>query len=320
MFLNKYNPIISLCNKIHSVYIKVLDPDLFNHLEKNQIEPQIYGLRWIRLLFAREFKFQHLFILWDGIFAHSEHMSLIGWIAVAVLLEPTNRNQILSSSFNETMAILMRPQGAIPCSEYITNAINYKSQYEQILKRRQALIHPNTNTAHLSRTSSLNPQLEPNHDLILRLAKIYECLDSIDSSTEISQIHQQVQKAKHGLKFVIDTNSSNVPATAKHKDAFFDPVNRHSTVTPVSSEKVLDQVKAGFFGIIGMLEETFPKTIELTSSQSFENLNEFPKTRSEGLDSRTSVLNHAGTERGGFVYPPPASTKFIDTIEIEDNP
>jgi TBC1 domain family member 5 len=51
--------------------LKDADPELASYLSSNQIEPQIYGLKWIRLLFGREFGLEDTLVLWDAIFAES---------------------------------------------------------------------------------------------------------------------------------------------------------------------------------------------------------------------------------------------------------
>ncbi|KAJ1559061.1 TBC1 domain, member 5, partial [Cladochytrium tenue] len=65
--------------------IKVLDPELHAHLNTLGIEPQLYGLRWLRLLFGREFEFADLLILWDGLFADDPNLGLVDWVAHLVL-------------------------------------------------------------------------------------------------------------------------------------------------------------------------------------------------------------------------------------------
>ena len=49
------------------------------------IPPQIYGLRWIRVLFAREFTLPNTFKVWDAIFADSSTLRLTDYIFVAML-------------------------------------------------------------------------------------------------------------------------------------------------------------------------------------------------------------------------------------------
>jgi hypothetical protein len=59
------------CHRIQNVILKDADPELASYLSSNQIEPQIYGLKWIRLLFGREFGLEDTLVLWDAIFAES---------------------------------------------------------------------------------------------------------------------------------------------------------------------------------------------------------------------------------------------------------
>lgn len=61
--------IVEKSANIESFILKAADPKLFNLFHANQIEPQIWGLRWIRLLFGREFGFTKMLYLWDALFA-----------------------------------------------------------------------------------------------------------------------------------------------------------------------------------------------------------------------------------------------------------
>lgn len=47
-------PIVAKCSRIHDLLRRV-DHDLWRRMEELRIEPQIYGLKWLRLLFSREF-------------------------------------------------------------------------------------------------------------------------------------------------------------------------------------------------------------------------------------------------------------------------
>ncbi|KAJ1568075.1 TBC1 domain, member 5 [Cladochytrium tenue] len=67
--------------------IKVLDPELHAHLNTLGIEPQLYGLRWLRLLFGREFEFADLLILWDGLFADDPNLGLVDWSLDTTVVE-----------------------------------------------------------------------------------------------------------------------------------------------------------------------------------------------------------------------------------------
>lgn len=54
-------PIVAKCNRIHEL-LKKVDFELWRRMEELKIEPQIYGIRWLRLLFSREFPMQHTYV------------------------------------------------------------------------------------------------------------------------------------------------------------------------------------------------------------------------------------------------------------------
>ncbi len=48
--------------------LKHIEPKLFTHLSELKFEPMICCLKWIRLMFLREFQFEQCLIVWDYIF------------------------------------------------------------------------------------------------------------------------------------------------------------------------------------------------------------------------------------------------------------
>ncbi|XP_039291011.1 TBC1 domain family member 5 [Nilaparvata lugens] len=89
------------------------DEALHRHLTDLKITLPIYGIRWLRLLFGREFPLQDLLVLWDAIFAEGSEFQLVNYIVVAMLL--CVKEQLLNSGYTECMNILMRypPQADI---------------------------------------------------------------------------------------------------------------------------------------------------------------------------------------------------------------
>jgi hypothetical protein len=77
-------PVVLSCNNILNI-LQYIDPELFNHFIYHKIEPQIFGLRWLRLLYSREIEFPNLLKLWDGIFSYMPKHNLIEWVAIALL-------------------------------------------------------------------------------------------------------------------------------------------------------------------------------------------------------------------------------------------
>jgi len=62
-------PVLKSCNRIHHQLLHKVDRALHERLAGMDIEPQLYALPWVRLLFGRQFHIQDVMCLWDGIFA-----------------------------------------------------------------------------------------------------------------------------------------------------------------------------------------------------------------------------------------------------------
>lgn len=79
------NKVVEKCQYVHQVLLAEVDPSLYRYLTELDIEPQFYALRWIRLLFAREFHLEDVLLLWDALFAHDKHMALVDYVMVSML-------------------------------------------------------------------------------------------------------------------------------------------------------------------------------------------------------------------------------------------
>jgi TBC1 domain family protein 5 len=104
-FNDNVSPVVHFCNNIQDVQLKLIDPKLCKHLQNCTIQAQLYGMRWTRLLFGREFPLTHneCYRIWDFIFAsyddsaHVIHndtdrlsspiLQAIGYFAVALLIK-----------------------------------------------------------------------------------------------------------------------------------------------------------------------------------------------------------------------------------------
>ncbi|KAG1877827.1 rab-GTPase-TBC domain-containing protein [Suillus subalutaceus] len=101
------SPITLVCNHIQNSLLKSVDPILHGVLQNSGIEPQIYGLRWLRLLFTRELSMDDAMILWDGLFASPIPISeLAQWICVAMLIRI--RTKLIPSDYSMQLTYLLR--------------------------------------------------------------------------------------------------------------------------------------------------------------------------------------------------------------------
>lgn len=101
------SPITLACSHIQNSLLKSVDPILYGVLQSSGIEPQIYGLRWLRLLFTREHSMDDAMILWDGLFASPIPISeLAQWICVAMLIRI--RTKLIPSDYSMQLTYLLR--------------------------------------------------------------------------------------------------------------------------------------------------------------------------------------------------------------------
>ncbi|KAK9430104.1 rab-GTPase-TBC domain-containing protein [Lipomyces doorenjongii] len=117
-------PIVVKARKIQEHYLRRIDPELERHLRVLGVEPQLWGIRWIRLLFGREFKFSRLLNVWDCLFAaDAQSLDLIDLVCIALLLRV--RDQLLLADYTGALTLLLRypvTDAMAPCT-FIEDAI-----------------------------------------------------------------------------------------------------------------------------------------------------------------------------------------------------
>lgn len=122
---NTENQVVAQLNWIKEVLLAPNDPQLFQHLEKLDIPLQLFGIRWLRLLFGREFPLQDLLVLWDAIFADSSSFDLVNYIVVSMLV--AIRSSLLKSDYTKCLTQLMRYPGSMDISIIIDYALYLKA-------------------------------------------------------------------------------------------------------------------------------------------------------------------------------------------------
>ncbi|CAK7268780.1 hypothetical protein SEPCBS119000_003237 [Sporothrix epigloea] len=98
--------IVELSREIHEGALMKVDPELAVHLKNVEILPQIFLIRWIRLLFGREFSFEQHLALWDSLFALDPGFHLVPLISVAMLLRI--RWKLLEGDYSVALQSLLK--------------------------------------------------------------------------------------------------------------------------------------------------------------------------------------------------------------------
>nr|XP_019002644.1 uncharacterized protein I203_04430 [Kwoniella mangroviensis CBS 8507]OCF66105.1 hypothetical protein I203_04430 [Kwoniella mangroviensis CBS 8507] len=141
-------PIITRCNNIHSSLIRRIDPQLWERLETEGVEAQIWAIRWIRLIFTREVPFPLAMRIWDGVFAEDPGLGLLNFICVAMLL--LIRNELIEADYPTLLTQLLHypsPSPSYPFEPslilsqalYLKNNISPAAGVEVVLQNQDLL-------------------------------------------------------------------------------------------------------------------------------------------------------------------------------------
>ncbi|KAK4554905.1 hypothetical protein LTR86_008053 [Recurvomyces mirabilis] len=136
------NPIVVRSRRIFEEMLPLIDSELAAHLHRIEIVPQVFLIRWIRLLFGREFGFDDLLTLWDALFANDTTLELVNHICIAMLLRL--RWELLAADYNSALTLLLRypslptqdhpPQTLVHDALYLRDHPNYDGAAYLVLK------------------------------------------------------------------------------------------------------------------------------------------------------------------------------------------
>ncbi|TGO82700.1 hypothetical protein BPOR_0774g00020 [Botrytis porri] len=124
---NGASPIVERSKRIHEVYLARVDPRLAKHLTDIEILPQIFLIRWIRLLFGREFPFVDLLSVWDTLFAEDPDLDLVDLICVAMLLRI--RWQLMESNYSLALMLLLKYECPPNPQTFVDDAIFLRDNF-----------------------------------------------------------------------------------------------------------------------------------------------------------------------------------------------
>lgn len=100
------NPMVIRSKRIFGDMLPLVDPELAQHLEHIDVVPQTFLMRWIRLLFGREFGFDDMLLLWDVIFAEDPTLEIVDYVCLAMLLRI--RWDLIDADYNSALTLLLR--------------------------------------------------------------------------------------------------------------------------------------------------------------------------------------------------------------------
>jgi len=84
-----------------------IDKQVWDHLEKYNVNPQFYTLRWLMLLLTQEFEMNEVLRLWDTLLSHPKRIKYINYICLAMILQVKNK-LIFTDEFAVIMEMMQR--------------------------------------------------------------------------------------------------------------------------------------------------------------------------------------------------------------------
>ncbi|TIA48710.1 RabGAP/TBC [Aureobasidium pullulans] len=124
------NPILTRIHRIFDEYLPHVDPTLAQHLQEIDLIPQVFLMRWVRLLFGREFGFDDVLSMWDAIFADDPSLEIVDLVCLNMLLRL--HWDLMDADYNTALTTLLRypalEDGKTP-QEFVTNAVYLRNNF-----------------------------------------------------------------------------------------------------------------------------------------------------------------------------------------------
>lgn len=292
--------------KLRLIYEKILkrvDSELFFHLFNMQIEPQIFGIRWLRLLFGREFSLQDLLVIWDAIFSDGISFSLCDYIFTAMLI--VIRDLLLSSNYSQCMNHLMR-YPSVPDTQYILDLA---------LHLRDPINHPEPH-GYTVGVHPIEVTPSPIHVILPDVIEQKPVPSTSSSSREISERNTDSAKTPNRPKTlpILQVNTSKNQVTNQQKSSISDqpqsgqshahqlqPVSQRQSQNGSSSPtKVVDHPLAHPLssddgpssGYSPQLTPSFPSVLFKKKTQEMKSFNKPTNLNGKELDYCCELLTN----------------------------
>ncbi|XP_014851429.1 PREDICTED: TBC1 domain family member 5 isoform X2 [Poecilia mexicana] len=302
--------VVTKVNRIQDLLVKKHDIELHMHLNRLEIAPQIYGIRWVRLLFGREFPLQDLLVVWDALFADSITLDLVDYVFVAMLLYI--RDALIASNFQTCLGLLMHYPPIGDINSLLQKAlflrdpknnprpVNY--QFQQNLdyyKTRGADLMNKTRSASTAKPAPLNINKVSSSLLSFGRKLIAPAMSGV--STSVAPINSEVYSSSSSSSYS-SSSSFTPPASAP---ALSHPLSEPSAPLPQT------QVQGQTQHYRLLKSESMP--VHLSKGQSSRTVSSSPSTESlSGGQGQSTASPPLPPSRGSDVScssPPLSATK-----------
>ncbi|KAJ8444237.1 hypothetical protein Cgig2_028118 [Carnegiea gigantea] len=122
--------------------LSIVDSSLYSHLVELGVEPQYFALRWLRVLFGREFSLEDLLVVWDEIFSFDNSKTVkAGEQDPGILNSP--RGAFISAM---AVSMMLHVRSSLLATEYATSCLqrllNFpeKVDLEKLIEKAKSLV------------------------------------------------------------------------------------------------------------------------------------------------------------------------------------
>lgn len=85
-------------------FFEQVDGQLINHINKFNVQPNFYALRWLMLMLAQDFELANVIKIWDTLLSDTTRWNFVFYICIAIV--QLKRDKILKGDFSDIMEAL----------------------------------------------------------------------------------------------------------------------------------------------------------------------------------------------------------------------
>lgn len=115
--------------RILNMLVKRMDPELWQHLEAQSLNPQFYSFRWITLLLSQEFDLPEVLRLWDCLLADDKRFEFFRFCCVAML--QCVRERLMANDFATNLKLLQSYPPEIELTTILRTANTLRERYRE---------------------------------------------------------------------------------------------------------------------------------------------------------------------------------------------
>ncbi|KAI9179117.1 TBC1 domain, member 5 [Blastocladiella emersonii ATCC 22665] len=135
-FLFERDHAVKHSTRFFHVFLRAIDDELYRHLAALGLEPHLFGIRWLRLLFAREFSLHTLVDLWDGLLcmqrshpnAWADHL---GYFAASVM--EASRHHLMQDDYAAVMRAAMHYASPLTGTDVVLQAVQFRHRFAPVV-------------------------------------------------------------------------------------------------------------------------------------------------------------------------------------------